>query len=128
MHLSAFLDQHYQISQTSLTTTASTGPVAWLLTSPALGVTLDWQVEEHFHRLMQEWNFQEKEEDQRGRNTRFLSQWQSVLVVVDEYRQLEKGIPQIEVYKLCSSGIIKLVNFDLTESTTHSLGGDVKHI
>ena len=115
MHLSAFLDQHYQISQTSLTTTASTGPVAWLLTSPALGVTLDWQVEEHFHRLMQEWNFQEKEEDQRGRNTRFLSQWQSVLVVVDEYRQLEKGIPQIEVYKLCLSGIIKLVNFDLTE-------------
>lgn len=115
MHLSAFLDQHYQISQTSLTTTASTGPVAWLLTSPALGITLDWQVEEHFHRLMQEWNFQEKEEDQRGRNTRFLSQWQSVLVVVDEYRQLEKGIPQIEVYKLCLSGIIKLVNFDLTE-------------
>lgn len=115
MHLSAFLDQHYQISQTSLTTTASTGPVAWLLTSPALGVTLDWQVEEHFHRLMQEWNFQEKEEDQRGRNTRFLSQWQSVLVVVDEYRQLEKGIPQIEVYRLCLSGIIKLVNFDLTE-------------
>lgn len=115
MHLSAFLDQHYQISQTSLTTTTSTGPVAWLLTSPALGVTLDWQVEEHFHRLMQEWNFQEKEEDQRGRNTRFLSQWQSVLVVVDEYRQLEKGIPQIEVYRLCLSGIIKLVNFDLTE-------------
>lgn len=115
MHLSTFLDQHYQISQTSLTTTASTGPVAWLLTSPALGVTLDWQVEEYFHRLMQEWNFQEKEEDQRGRNTMFPSQWQSVLVVVDEYRQLEKDIPQIEVYKLCSSGIIKLVNFDLTE-------------
>lgn len=89
--------------------------MAWLLTSPALGVTLDWQVEEHFHRLTQEWNFQEKEEGQRGRNTRFLSQWQSVLVVVDEYRQLETGIPQIEVYKLCSSGIIKLVNFDLTE-------------
>ena len=122
MHLSAFLDQRHQITQTSLTTTASTGrvlkehrPVAWLLTSPALGITLDWQVEEHFHRLMQECNFQEKEEDQRGRNTRFLSQWQSVLVVVDEYRQLEKGIPQIEVYKLCLSGIIKLVNFDLTE-------------
>ena len=122
MHLSAFLDQRHQITQTSLTTTASTGrvlkehrPVAWLLTSPALGITLDWQVEEHFHRLMQEWNFQEKEEDQRGRNTRFLSQWQSVLVVVDEYRQLEKGIPQIEVYKLCLSGIINLVNFDLTE-------------
>lgn len=115
MHLSAFLDQRHQITQTSLTTTASTGPVAWLLTSPALGIILDWQVEEHFHRLMQEWNFQEKEEDQRGRNTRFLSQWQSVLVVVDEYRQLEKGIPQIEVYKLCLSGIIKLVNFDLTE-------------
>ena len=122
MHLSAFLDQHYQISQTSLTTTASTGrvlkehpPVAWLLTSPALGVTLDWQVEEHFHRLTQEWNFQEKEEDQRARNTRFLSQWQSVIVVVDEYRQLEKDIPQMEVYKLCSRGIIKLVNFDLTE-------------
>ena len=122
MHLSAFLNQHYQICQTSLTTTASTGrvlkkhpPVAWLLTSPALGVTLDWQVEEHFLRLTQEWNFQEKEEDQRARNTRFLSPWQSVLVVVDEYRQLEKDIPQIEVYKLCSSGIIKLVNFDLTE-------------
>ena len=103
------------MTQTSLTTTASTGPVAWLLTSPALGITLDWQVEEHFRRLMQEWNFQEKEEDERGRNTTFPSQWQSVLVVVDEYRQLEKGIPQIEVYKLCSSGIIKLVNFDLTE-------------
>lgn len=112
MHLSAFLDQRHQISQTSLTTTV---PVAWLLTSPALGVTLDWQVEEHFHSLMQEWNFQEKEEDQRARNTRFLSQWQSVLVVVDEYRQLEKDIPLIEVYKLYSSGLIKLVNFDLTE-------------
>ena len=122
MHLGAFLDQRHQISQTSLTTTASAGrvlkehhPVAWLLTSPALGVTLDWQVEEHFHRLTQEWNFQEKKEDQRGRNTMFLSQWQSVLVVVDEYRQLEKSIPQTEVYKLCSGGIIKLVNFDLTE-------------
>lgn len=89
--------------------------MAWLLTSPALGVTLDWQVEEHFLRLMQEWNFQEKEEDQRARSTTFLSQWQSVLVVVDEYRQFEKNIPQIEVYKLCSSGIIKLVNFDLIE-------------
>ena len=40
-------------------------------------------------------------------------QWYDILVVLDEYRCVEEGVPLIEVYELCGDGLVKLVNFDI---------------
>ena len=60
MDLDAFLTQFHHISS-ALTPQTSCGgnllkehsAVAWLLTSPALGVTLDWQVQEKLLNLLE---------------------------------------------------------------------------
>ena len=91
-------------------------PVAWLLTSPVLGVTLDWQVQEKLLNFLETLHTDEVSVEQESSvsNTDFIStQWYNLLVVIDEYRYVEKDIPLVEVYKLGTSGEIKLVNFDL---------------
>ncbi|KAJ7330587.1 hypothetical protein OS493_022201 [Desmophyllum pertusum] len=91
-------------------------PVAWLLTSPALGVTLDWQVQEKLLKFVQTLSTDKvnKELDPTMSNKDcFSTQWYNLLVVVDEYRFVEKDIPLVEVYELCPNEEIKLVNFEL---------------
>ena len=91
-------------------------PVAWLLTSPALGATLDWQVQEKVLKFIQTLSVDEFAEEQASNisNKEFLStQWYNLLVVVDEYHYCEKNIPLVEVFAFCTSGGINVVNFDL---------------
>ena len=90
--------------------------VAWLLTSPALGVTLDWQVQEKLSKVVEILSTGEHSAHQRStvsNNACFSSQWYNLLVIIDEYRCVEKDIPLVEVYKFCSNRDINLVNFDL---------------
>ena len=120
--LSGFLCYHIPRASSLLTTKDTTSlkehyPVAWLLTSPALGPTLDWQVQEKVLKCVKEIScgksnveehaIRESKTDQRSKC------WYKILVVVDEYRCAGKGIPQIEVYQFSADGIVNLVNFDI---------------
>ena len=91
-------------------------PVAWLLTSPALGVTLDWQVQEKLLNCVQTLSTDKVNKELEptiSNKDCFSTQWYNLLVVVDEYRFVEKDIPLVEVYELCPNEEIKLVNFEL---------------
>ena len=92
-------------------------PVAWLLTSPTLGLTLDWQVQEKVLKFVKEMSCGKSNVEEhalKGSKTDQCSKhWSNILVVVDEYRCAGKGIPQIEVYQFCVDGIVNLVNFDI---------------
>ena len=90
--------------------------VAWLLTSPALGVTLDWQVLEKLNKVVEILSTGEHNKQQQStasNNACFSTQWYNLLVIIDEYRLVEKDLPLVEVYELCTSRDINLVNFDL---------------
>ena len=92
-------------------------PVAWLLISPALGATLDWQVQEkvlEFIETLSSEEFADKQASDSYNEGCFSSQWYNLLVVVDQYRCCEKNIPLIEVFEFCRNGEINVVNFDLT--------------
>ena len=84
-------------------------PVAWLLTSPALGVSLDWQVHKQVLNYLkkQSLKFKVSETDHCS------SEWCNMLVVLDEYRYAETDIPQLEIYQLFVNGTVNLVNFDI---------------
>ena len=92
-------------------------PVAWLLTSPALGVTLDWQVQEEVLKYAQKMSSSkpniEQQASKASKTDCHSTQWYNILVVVDEYRCVEKDIPLVEVYELYTNGVVNLVNFDL---------------
>ena len=120
--LCGFLRYHIASASSPLTTKDTTSlkehyPVAWLLTSPALGLTLDWQVQENVLRCVKEMSCSKsnlEEHALKGSKTDQCSKhWSNILVVVDEYRCAGKGIPQIEVYQFCVNGIVNLVNFDI---------------
>ena len=90
--------------------------VAWLLTSPALGVTLDWQVQEKVHKFIERLSTGEHSAQQQftiSNSDCFSTHWFNLLVIIDEYRFVEKDIPLVEVYELSTSGDINLVSFDL---------------
>ena len=91
--------------------------VAWLLTSPALGVKLDWQVQEKLHKVVEILSTGEhsvQHQSTVSNNDCFSTQWYNLLLITDEYRFVEKDIPLVEVYELCTSTSrdINLVNFD----------------
>ena len=70
-------------------------PVAWLMISPALGVTLDWQVQEKVLESIETLSSEEFAEEQASdsyNEGRFSSQWYNLLIVVDQYRCREKLI------------------------------------
>lgn len=92
-------------------------PVAWLLISPALGVTLDWQVQEKVLEFIETLSSEEFSEEQASdiyNKGCFSIQWYNLLVVVDEYRCCEKNIPLIEVFEFGANGDVNVVNFDLS--------------
>ena len=92
-------------------------PVAWLLISPALGATLDWQVQEKVLEVIETLSseeFADKQASDSYNKGCLSSQWYNLLVVVDQYRCCEKNIPLIEVFEFCRNGEINVVNFDLT--------------
>jgi len=124
LDLSAFLNHCHHIlgapsQQTSKggTVLKEHSPVAWLLTSPALGVMLDWQVEENVLKYVQgvsgHNSFDEQQVSETSNTDYSSTHWFNILVVVDKYRCVEKDIPLIEVYQLCANGKVNLVNFDL---------------
>ena len=124
MDLDAFLTHFLHISRALAPQAASGGnrikehsAVAWLLTSPALGVTLDWQVQEKFHKFLEILSTGEHSAQQQqstvSNNDCLSTQWFNLLVITDEYRFVEKDIPLVEVYELCTNTDINLVNFDL---------------
>ncbi len=123
LDLEAFLSQFHHTMTAVSPPTDDSGkilkehcPVAWLLTSPALGVTLDWQVQEKLLKLLGTLSsdeFSVEQESSASNNDCVSTQWYNLLVIIDEYRFVEKDIPIVEVYKLGTSGEIKLVNFDL---------------
>ena len=91
-------------------------PVAWLMISPALGATLDWQVQEKVLESIETLSSEEFAEEQASDSYDegcFSSQWYNLLVVVDQYRCCEKDIPLIEVFGFCRKCEINVVNFDL---------------
>ena len=124
MDLDAFLTHFHHISRALTPQAVTYGgnrlkehcAVAWLLTSPALGVTLDWQVQEKVHKFFEILSTGEHSAQQQytvSNNDCFSTQWFNLLVVIDEYRFVEKDIPLVEVYELSTSGDINLINFDL---------------
>ena len=126
LDLGAFLAQFHHTVRTLSPEATNIGknlkehsPVAWLLTSPALGVTLDWQVQEKLVKFLETQTSNKSSMERVSSASSNLSNdcvstgCYNLLVVMDEYRYLEKDVPQVEVYKLCASGEIKLVNFDL---------------
>ena len=123
LDLDAFLTQFHHITRALTPQPANGGnllkehsAVAWLLTSPALGVTLDWQVRERLHKFVEILSTGEQCVQQQSTisyDDCLLTQWYNLLVVIDEYRFVEKDIPLVEVYELCTSRDINLVNFDL---------------
>lgn len=126
LDLEAFLAQFHHTVRTLSPETTDIGkilkehpPVAWLLTSPALGVTLDWQVQEKLVKFLETQSASESNMERvslvssNSSNDCVSIQWYNLLVVMDECRYLEKDVPLVEVYELCASGEIKLVNFDL---------------
>ena len=123
LDLNAFLTHLHHISRALTPQTANDGDyleehsaVAWLLTSPALGVTLDWQVQEKVHKFIERLSTGEHSAQQQftiSNSDCFSTHWLNLLVIIDEYRFVEKDIPLVEVYELSTSGDINLVNFDL---------------
>ena len=123
LDLDAFLTHFHHISRALTPQTANGGDclkqhsaVAWLLTSPALGVTLDWQVQEKFHKFIEILSTDEHSAQRQSTVSNsdcFSTQWFNLLVIIDEYRFVEKDIPLVEVYELNTSGDTNLVNFDL---------------
>lgn len=117
VNLSEFLEQCYSVpNASSLEKITNHGrmdmehsPVAWLLTSPALGVSLDWQVHKQVLNYLkkQSLKFKVSETDHCS------SEWCNILVVLDEYRYAETDIPQLEIYQLFVNGTVNLVNFDI---------------
>ena len=123
LDLDAFLTHFHHKSRALTPQTAIGGnhlkehsAVAWLLTSPALGATLDWQVQEKFHKFVEILSTGEHRAQQQStvsNNDYFSTQWFNLLVIIDEFRFVEKDIPLVEVYELCTSRDINLVNFDV---------------
>jgi hypothetical protein len=123
LDLDAFLTQFHNTARALIPQTTNVGnllkehsAVAWLLTSPALGVTLDWQVQEKLHKFVEILSTGEHSVQQQStvsNNDCFSTQWYNLLVIIDEYRFVEKDIPLVEVYELCTSRDINLVNFVL---------------
>jgi len=123
LELDAFLSHVHNINRALTPQTANSGnqlkehsAVAWLLTSPALGVTLDWQVQEKFHKFVEKLSSGQHSAQQQSsvsNSSCFSTQWFNLLVITDEYRFAEKDIPLVEVYELCTNTDINLVNFDL---------------
>lgn len=120
--LCGFLCHHIPRASSLLTTKDTTSlkehyPVAWLLTSPALGLTLDWQVQEKALKCVKEMSCGKSNVEEHAiresKTDQCSKHWYNILVVVDEYRCAGKGIPQIEVYQFCAHRIVNLVNFDI---------------
>lgn len=91
-------------------------PVAWLLTSPALGVSLDWQVHKEVFNYLESVSSKSNVTKQVPivlNSDNCSKEWCNILVVVDEYRCVETDIPQVEAYQFFANGIVNLVNFDI---------------
>lgn len=91
-------------------------PVAWLLTSPALGVLLDWQVRKEVFNYLESVSSKSnatKQVSSALHSDGYSREWCNILVVVDEYRCVETGIPLVEAYQFFANGTVNLVNFDI---------------
>jgi len=91
-------------------------PVAWLLTSPALGVLLDWQVRKEVFNYLESVSSKSnatKQVSSALHSDDYSREWCNILVVVDEYRCVETGIPLVEAYQFFANGTVNLVNFDI---------------
>ena len=91
-------------------------PVAWLLTSPALGVLLDWQVRKEVFNYLESVSSKSNATKQVSSALHiddYSREWCNILVVVDEYRCVETGIPLVEAYQFFANGTVNLVNFDI---------------
>lgn len=91
-------------------------PVAWLLTSPALGVLLDWQVRKEVFNYLECVSSKSnatKQVSSALHIDHYSREWCNILVVVDEYRCVETGIPLVEAYQFFANGTVNLVNFDI---------------
>lgn len=78
---------------------------------------LDWQVQEKVLKWLEEMSCKKASVDEQlsviSRADQCSKQWYNVLVIVDEYRCVEKDIPLLEVYELCANGVVNVVNFDV---------------
>ena len=117
VNLGEFLEQ-WKVSsfETASRREIECSPVAWLLTSPALGVLLDWQVRKEVFNYLESVSSKSnatKQVSSALHSDDYSREWCNILVVVDEYRCVETGIPLVEAYQFFANGTVNLVNFDI---------------
>ena len=98
-------------------------PVAWVITSPGLGVGLNRELKRNLAPIMEDQSCARTDVDHCGSHlTQDLSScnsdidimsWRHLLMLVDEYRMTDDGISLAEVYELVVGGCNRVVNFEI---------------